>query len=64
MFHVKLAAILAIMTSITTVQVYRDDLAWLKRKQLELSATRGEIMHLPEVVHAVIEALTKAEEGA
>ena len=48
----------------TTVNVYREDLAWLKRAQIEMSATKGEIMPMAEVVHVMVETIQKAKEEA
>jgi hypothetical protein len=46
------------------VSIYPDDLAWLKRKQLEMSATQGKILPMCDVLRALIEAVQHAAEGA
>lgn len=52
------------VTTTTTVGIYRDDLAWLKRKQLEMSATKGEIMPIHDVIKELIKAVEAGQEGA
>lgn len=48
----------------TTVSIYREDLDWLKRTQLEMSATKGEIITLAEVVHTLVGTAQKVKEEA
>jgi hypothetical protein len=48
----------------TSVTVYHSDLSWLKRRQLSVSNTAGEWMPLFDVIHGLIQATIKAEEGA
>lgn len=52
------------MTDLTTLSVYREDWDWVKRAQLEMSATRGELMKLPDVVHALVEIAKHARNEA
>lgn len=49
---------------ITTVAVYRDDLEWLKRKQVEWAAARGARIHLYDVIRELIKAIETPENGA
>ena len=50
--------------TITSVSVYRSDLDWLKRKQLEMSASKGEALKMPEFLHELFEAIRHEGEGA
>lgn len=52
------------MPDTTTLAVYREDWDWIKRAQLEMSATRGQIMKLPDVMHALVEIAKNAREEA
>lgn len=57
-------SILASVSDTSTVSIYREDLAWLKRKQLEMSATKGKTMTVYEVLHEVIKAVREMNGGA
>jgi hypothetical protein len=48
----------------TTVSIYREDWDWLKRAQLEISATKGEIVTLADVFHAMVETAKTVKEEA
>jgi hypothetical protein len=52
------------MSSVTSVAVYRDDLEWLKRQQLRMSAQLGEQQPMAEVLRALIEAAKSTGGGA
>jgi hypothetical protein len=52
------------VTDLTTLSVHREDWDWIKRTQLEMSATKGEMINLPDVVHALVETAKLAKEEA
>lgn len=54
--------------STTTVQVYRSDHDYLKRRQRELNGREGvdinAYLTMPDLIRALIQAATRAGEGA
>lgn len=46
----------------TTVAVYVSDLAYLKRKQRQMSATKDEWLLLPDVIRAMVTAASITEQ--
>ncbi len=52
------------MSDLTSVQVYREDHDFLKRKQREVSAERNAWVPLPDLIHELIEAVNRDGEGA
>ena len=48
----------------TTVSVYVRDRDWLQRRQLKISSEQDKWVIMSDLVHALIEAVVKAEEAA
>lgn len=48
----------------TTIAVYVGDRDWLQARQLQASAERKQWQTMPDLVHALIESVQGAEEGA
>ena len=48
----------------TTVRIFASDHAWMQQRQREISAKAGKWVDLPVLLHGLIEAVQKAEEGA
>lgn len=47
----------------TTIEVYRDDHTYLKRRQREVSSERGAWIPMADVMRELIEAAVKAGES-
>ncbi len=54
---------MALANDSTSIAVYKADLTWLKRKQLEMSAALGTPLRMQDVLHAIIEALQSPEKS-
>lgn len=48
----------------TTVQIYADDLEWLRARQREVSFQRGETIPMFDVIRELIKAVRTEGEGA
>ena len=49
---------------LTTASIYTADLAWLKQRQLRASGESKSWLPMPDVIHALLEAVQRAGEGA
>jgi hypothetical protein len=60
------------MAKLTTVSIYPEDLAWLQRRQLQVSAERSAQapeggktwLTMPDLMHEFVQALQAAEAAA
>lgn len=48
---------------VTTIQIYWDDLRWLRERQLAVSFEREKTITTPQLMHELIQAVRRAEAG-
>lgn len=48
----------------TSISAYYTDRAWLQQRQREISAARSSWVTMADLVHELIMAIVRAEEGA
>jgi hypothetical protein len=48
----------------TTVRIYASDHAWIQQRQREISAKESKWIDIPVLLHGLIVAVRRAEEGA